>query len=257
MTLSQHLSAVGLLPQAPFLVIATTSTSDITNSSRFLELPPELRIHIYEKSLIDTKPIATHSERRIMLPPGPGEPIWRAPALLQTCRQVRSEAFNIYYALNTFTIDCSEREDAMLPALQWLRALDVESRRALTCVRFTGRCFSIGDEQSPEGNDGFEDEYSEEIKGVIERRMATLSIAGLGLKPGTLHVKCWLLWAVDWVHQPTWLSRWANELNVDLARMKHDLMAGRSYDQVVLDHYAEERRRAGGRLDGDPPEALP
>ncbi|KAK4949024.1 hypothetical protein LTR10_012397 [Elasticomyces elasticus] len=87
--------------------------------------------------------------------------------------------------------------------------------------------------------------------------MSYTSRAGLEVKPGTLHVECWLLLAVDWVHQPTWLGRWANELNVDLARMKQDLMAGRSYDQVVLDHYAEERRATGGRLDGDPPEALP
>ncbi|KAK5709314.1 hypothetical protein LTR17_019885 [Elasticomyces elasticus] len=170
-----------------------------TTRSAFLELPPELRNRVYEAALIQRSPIPTHPERDIFLQPGLCKPIWRAPALLQTCRQIRCEAFKIYYALNTFSIDCSEREDVMLPVLQWLRALDVESRRALACVRLDGWCYSIGDEQSPEGNDGYEDEYSEEIKEVIERRMATLSRAGLEVKPGTLHVECWLLWAVDWL----------------------------------------------------------
>lgn len=69
-------------------------------TSPLLDLPPELRTMIYEFTLLEEKNIeignaASHP---------PVQQTWRAPSLLQTCRQVRNEASAIYYSRNIFNM---------------------------------------------------------------------------------------------------------------------------------------------------------
>lgn len=65
------------------------------------KLSPELRNRIYHDVLVDVEDIINqrpHRERlKLQL-----KYQWQAPALLQTCKQVRNEAIAMYYSLNIF-----------------------------------------------------------------------------------------------------------------------------------------------------------
>ena len=61
------------------------------------KLPSELRMTIYELILIEPARIRITGRR--------GDPqVWRMPGLLQTCRQLRTEASPTYFQSNTFEV---------------------------------------------------------------------------------------------------------------------------------------------------------
>lgn len=68
----------------------------MTQSSPLLELPAELRNKIYFDVLVSEKPLGIAKQTHIY------DVRHKAPALLQTCRQIREEARTIFYSNNTF-----------------------------------------------------------------------------------------------------------------------------------------------------------
>lgn len=89
------------------------------DSSPLLKLPPELRSHVYRFALLSVRPIEVeyNIDSNVALP--------TPPALLQMCRQVRAEAYGIYYRKNTFYF-CIEDFDATA-LIQWCRHFPWES----------------------------------------------------------------------------------------------------------------------------------
>lgn len=92
------------------------------DSSPFARLPPELRNHIYFLALVNSD--QTQVKRRI-------SKFWKAPSLLQTCSQIRTEALPIHYGNNTFTII---HWDALEAIEIWLRAIGPNARGFLRKV---------------------------------------------------------------------------------------------------------------------------
>lgn len=93
---------------------------------RFLDLPPELRNHVYEYALIDSTMTDRLRPRR-----EPRKKHDRITAitrrnLLATCRQIRKEAPPVYYGSNHFATDGRENE-----VRQWLRAIGKNAVHAL------------------------------------------------------------------------------------------------------------------------------
>lgn len=104
-------------------------------SSRLGALPAELRIRIYEYILAQQTRIDV---TRTMGLWGQAS-IWKSPALLQTCRQLRSEASDIYYGENTFygTHLVYDQFDRTL--CHWLRALAPQNRSSIRRIVFYDR----------------------------------------------------------------------------------------------------------------------
>ncbi|KAK5121497.1 hypothetical protein LTR85_005330 [Meristemomyces frigidus] len=92
------------------------------NACPFLELPPELRTRIYELVLVSP------DERLIMK----DEP---SPALLRTCRQIRTDASSLYYAQNTFLITNAESL-----CIAWLTSLPPKMRAHIRTLRMHTNC---------------------------------------------------------------------------------------------------------------------
>lgn len=65
----------------------------IMEDSPLSRLPTELRNEIYHLALIEENPVLINSDTRR---------VWRAPALLQTCRQLRAEASPVFLGNNAF-----------------------------------------------------------------------------------------------------------------------------------------------------------
>ena len=63
---------------------------------RILEIPPELRITIYELALHSTEPVLVT------------EAGYQRPALLSACHKFRKEALRIFHAQNKFTIETND-----------------------------------------------------------------------------------------------------------------------------------------------------
>lgn len=79
---------------------------------RFSDLPPELRNRIYKHALVDEEPVCITTSG------------YDRPPLVSTCRQIRKEAIEIYYAGNVFVLVMPSYDstpvalfDATLPAL--------------------------------------------------------------------------------------------------------------------------------------------
>ena len=83
---------------------STTGADSVGRASLLLSLPPELRNAIYKLVLIRPEPVQGK------------EPLATA-ALLHTCRQIRSEAEQIFFACNEFQITLTERSLGTLYAL--------------------------------------------------------------------------------------------------------------------------------------------
>ncbi|KAI6910426.1 hypothetical protein KC318_g2514 [Hortaea werneckii] len=117
-----------------------------SSESPLLKLSPELRNWIYEKVLI--------SKRVVRLTDDMGKRIWSVPPLLQTCKWIRDEAMEMYYAQNSFLVDAMKVRDEEFPsdkepydftlALQeevcrvmlarWLKALPDDARASLSQI---------------------------------------------------------------------------------------------------------------------------
>lgn len=101
------------------------------DASTLATIPAELRCHIYTLALVENHPI----ERATPVYPSR---TWTAPALLQSCRQVREEASQIYYSLNTFNFrmkSCSRGKATERWLLTWLSHLSPTDRLLLRRIR--------------------------------------------------------------------------------------------------------------------------
>ncbi|KAK0934261.1 hypothetical protein LTR29_014179 [Friedmanniomyces endolithicus] len=203
-----------------------------------LKLPRVLRDQIYsevliEDDMIDTQPWMFYEGRTLT---------WQPPPLLQTCRRIRNEASKIYYGENTFYIHDGAADNLVPHLLELLGSLDPELRLALRCVRL-GSVIILGDDRGNSRRGRTDNDMDEMVRLDIRDNMKDLASAGLALAPGTLHVPCGLLcvWAKNGVPRE-WIEGWANELNVDFARMKRELMRGRSEDEVCAEHRANVER---------------
>lgn len=65
-------------------------------SSRFFDLPPEIRIRIYELALLDDRPIDLHPSNYRHIAP-------RLEMFL-TCQRMHNEAYPVFYGRNTFQL---------------------------------------------------------------------------------------------------------------------------------------------------------
>lgn len=126
------------------LQIATTTAAQ---QSLLLSLPPELRNRIYELVLIDEEfiPLRQDSEdtkavtragQRVRKPLV--ETTIEEPPLLQSCRQIRNEAIQIYYARNTFVCESTTR------LVHWLGKLGNHGQKMLRDVRMKIVTYSRG-----------------------------------------------------------------------------------------------------------------
>lgn len=104
-------------------------------------LPPELRTMIYEFALISSTHILVTSDSW-----APATS-WKAPALLQTCRQIAAEATSIYYACNTFYArDTLWNHSAVVMGI-WLKSLCEAKRSCIrrVCVKRDGLSEDVAD----------------------------------------------------------------------------------------------------------------
>lgn len=97
----------------------------IMEHSPFSRLPQELRNEIYHLALIeeDTVQINTELHR-----------VWKAPPLLHTCRQIRTEALPIYFGNNAF----ASAAPFSVPPLQlqaWCTMIGKEARPFIHTIR--------------------------------------------------------------------------------------------------------------------------
>ncbi|KAK5742989.1 hypothetical protein LTR17_003001 [Elasticomyces elasticus] len=114
-------------------VIATTRTG-------LLQLPAELRDIIYELVLLADGQFVTTSFAVLPLPPleNPGDLVSRKcrsgviPPLLQTSRQMRTEAMPMYFANCLFFLAIHDRNGEFAKTLSWLQSADP---RALLCIQ--------------------------------------------------------------------------------------------------------------------------
>jgi hypothetical protein len=96
---------------------------DLTKESRgFLDLPPELRNKIYQLALKErTGRIAVDTT-------------WKPPALLATCKQIRSESRCMAYVVNSFGLAVRDCDHSVRMAFKaHLQSLPDELRNQVTC----------------------------------------------------------------------------------------------------------------------------
>jgi hypothetical protein len=121
------------------VAVKSEENQQTSHTPLLLTLPPELRDRIYELVIIDDDDISVGPRH-----PLPRQGYWQAPALLQSCRQIRSEAYKLYFARNKFRIgwlldgDCFpslegfKQEAYVLP---WLHAIGADVRDSLREIR--------------------------------------------------------------------------------------------------------------------------
>ena len=94
-------------------------------SCKFLQLPGEIRNHIYQAALVETDEI-------VITKKGPSQ-----PALLRVCRQIRREARGIYYTANKFAVKIERFEGA--PLVPFSEQHAIWSGGANLIIRMVGR----------------------------------------------------------------------------------------------------------------------
>lgn len=101
-----------------------------------MDLPPELRTHIYEFALVEPSPLTLHSNmdpRRdaVKLTTACNDRVinlaWLQPPLTRVCRQIRSEALPIFYFRNTFLDTAGTRYLHFSDLMIWLRCIGPEN----------------------------------------------------------------------------------------------------------------------------------
>ncbi|KAM3420438.1 hypothetical protein BST61_g3711 [Cercospora zeina] len=107
--------------------------------SRLLRLPAELRNRIYRLGLH-----TAGDEDRIIVTDFGHE----RPALLQTCRKIRTEALKIYYYENSFRIDMNSYDSTLLARFtQKLRDLGLETHSAKPAKEYVECYLRYGDRE--------------------------------------------------------------------------------------------------------------
>ena len=115
--------------------------------SAFLALPAEIRIEIYRLALgfryeyvIKPSSYNPHSPLfNVPLPSYEASTLMpRAFALLQTSRQLRTEALPIFYSINTFMLNWSCLR--ITDAVDWLNAIGLEARDNIRKIRVMDLC---------------------------------------------------------------------------------------------------------------------
>lgn len=99
--------------------------------SRFLDLPPELRNHIYEYAFTNETPFSEALCRP------------RQPAITRVCRTLRAECLELFYASQTFVVHIirypyHERERLPIAAADrlWLKAIGTKNVSAIRAIIF-------------------------------------------------------------------------------------------------------------------------
>ncbi|KAK3651922.1 hypothetical protein LTR56_005431 [Elasticomyces elasticus] len=110
-----------------------------STQSRLLQLPPELRNHIYEfvlpklLKMSSIKPGSRQGARRQLMlhsehHDGPSRPVKpqpvTIPALLQTCQLLRADALPKYFAENIFLLVLDNKDGAYKYTIKWLECTD-------------------------------------------------------------------------------------------------------------------------------------
>ena len=94
------------------------------------ELPPELRVTIYEMALVESGPIQLTTfcnNQAAELSKGDFCNLIAGSRALQTSRQIRAEASPIFYARNTFAVALFNINE-MATGYKWLQSIAVPSR---------------------------------------------------------------------------------------------------------------------------------
>lgn len=111
------------------------------DNSPIASLPAELRNLIYELSLVRTSSVVLAEN---------GTRLWRPPALLLCCSQIRAEASSIYYSGNDFLIirrtigpSAGSGEDINVALRSWLLALELENHALVRRIHLDD-CLSGG-----------------------------------------------------------------------------------------------------------------
>lgn len=108
------------------------------DNSPLTQLPAEVRNRIYELALITAKAVVISKHER--------SAPWQAPALLQSCRQIRKEGSWIYYSANIFTMNMDhffgrtllvngEKREMHRFLAKCLRALGTANRSLIQTIR--------------------------------------------------------------------------------------------------------------------------
>lgn len=180
--------------------------SSSRTSSPLLDLPPELRNWIYEAVLLSPSPII------VARPPLFKD--WKPNPLLHTCRQIRNEASQMYWALNTFTPNSVTN---IHRRVQWLAMIGPQQYRMI-------RKIYLNDEY-----------YMRESKAVHDIRTYCNTLANIRIRlaPTIFYVHAW----VDGLRDPVWLNmrdmvflrqneNWIlNWLTGNLSRFGHDSLS--------------------------------
>lgn len=118
------------------------------DSSLLSTLPAELRNAIYEMAVLEEDAIDVNIKPVSSRSPNSDSghwPSWKPPALLQTCRQVRSEAAPIFYGNNTFAVSrwrFMRDASGLLILIKWLSLIGAESRALLRDIHIRDHALS-------------------------------------------------------------------------------------------------------------------
>ncbi|KAI9698308.1 MAG: hypothetical protein M1820_007470 [Bogoriella megaspora] len=130
-------------------LLRTSSTTSSQAPFRLFDLPSELRLRIYAFALTSDQPTiisessfqrsrARMIRRQNIITP---DSIYHCvhPPLLQSSRQLRGEAYSIFYSSNTWQLCFHDDSDAQA-CLKWLRNLSSRAKKAVKNVRIFGFC---------------------------------------------------------------------------------------------------------------------
>ena len=102
----------------------------------FFELPPELRVMIYEMALVESEPIQLttfYDDDLPVLSRSDFRNLVAGTRLLQADRQIRAEALPIFYSRNTFVTGVFNMRE-MVTAFEWLQSIGMLSRTFMEYV---------------------------------------------------------------------------------------------------------------------------
>jgi len=119
---------------------ASLTENSSMEASILSTLPAEVRNRIYELALVATRTINIWE---LSL----NKPLWKAPALLHTCQQIRAEARYYYYALNTFRIFSTEpgHQATVDLLLSWITILELKDRKVVASVRLDDSLYPLAE----------------------------------------------------------------------------------------------------------------
>ncbi len=206
--------------------------------SPLLRLPAELRNLIYSEVLVEQDSIDSQPWR-FSDDPWVDLPATASAADLPPCPKRSFEDL----LCREHVLIYDRAIDNLVPRpLEFLRSLDQMLRLALRCV-WPGSVIIHGDDWGSSWRGRTDSDMDDIVRADMRGNMKDLESAGLALAPGTSHVPCGLLCVRAKNGEPSeWIEGWANELSVEFARMKCELMRGRSEDEVCAEYRADVER---------------